>query len=236
MSPNSGGVSCDNSGVKSMRPKLKLQEQPFGRASVADSTEQISSELDRKIPDHFSPKPNNNYNPFTFRTAVTDKIIDISSQLRVDGPSDLQVGNNAKTQESIRIARLEPLVKQPIASLSDALLTPLATLGCVSGRIRDATRASRIAQSSTRPKLDADELVVKCAYCNASVPLAEVIARVTHSGSAQRTMELLAALAEEHAVECRGRKGPSLVQEDDVQFGVSEASSGLAAYYITSKG
>lgn len=221
--------------VSSTRPKLNLKGQSAEPASVE---RQISPGLYRISPDHFSPKANKYNNPFIFGTtaAAAGKIKEITSRLRADGPSGPQVIISKNLQQPFRIARFVRFNKQLNISLSDVLLTPLATWGCVSGCIRTATRASRTDQSFMRPKHDVDELVLVCAFCSASVPFGEVIVRVAHSGSAQRTLELLAHLSEQHAAECRGRKGPSLVLQDDVQFGVSETSSGIAATYATSKG
>ena len=116
--------------------------------------------------------------------------------------------------QPIRLAQLDRLIAQPIFSQCVALLTPVATFGCVS----------------------VHGIVHQCAFCSNSIPLAEVVARFTQSRSPRCTMELLATLSKEHNSECRAMKVVDRLNDDDVQFGISEGNIDIDPNILSFKG
>ena len=116
--------------------------------------------------------------------------------------------------QPIRLAQLYRLIGQPIFSHCDALLTPVATFGCVS----------------------VHGIVLQCALCSKSIALADVLARFTHSRSPRCTMELLTTLSKEHKAECRAMKVVDRLNDDDVQFGISEGNIDIEANILRFKG
>ena len=115
--------------------------------------------------------------------------------------------------QPVRIARLAAV---PIANCSSGtILTPLATMSCVSlGR-------PTLAQSRT-PSPASLQLILQCAFCGDLTTLQDVLASARTAESVQRTAGLLVALATKHGERCRGRVAPELLKDDDVHLPVAE--------------
>ena len=178
---------------------------------------------------------NDQKNLFQKSTSVS-KDNSIFKQLHLDKQPQTQLEDiNRTIYQSIRVAKLDHLFGQPIFSHSDALITPLATFGgfSVHRRTRIIVLSGRIALTQPRDALD--EVILQCAFCNAFIPLAEVLSRFRLSGSPKCTLELLATFSTEHESECRGLKGAERLKEDGVQFGVSERSSDIDANIVSSR-
>lgn len=104
-----------------------------------------------------------------------------SRQLHFVGIYTFHIETNARTiHQPIRIARFQSFLRQSFVSHSNALLTLIATSGCASGLINARTN-----HSSTRQKMD--ELVIECAFCEASIALARVIDRLANSDSVKNS-------------------------------------------------
>ena len=185
---------------------------------------------------HRSPETNNDQkNLFQKSTSVSNDN-SIFKQLYLDKQPQTQLEDiNRTIHQSIRVANLDHLIGQPIVSHSDSLITPLATFGgfSVHRRTKIIVPNGRIAHTQSRNTLDG--VILQCAFCNAFIPLAEVLSRVRLSGSPKCTLELLATLSTEHKAECRGLKGAERLTEDDVQFGVSERSSDIDSNIVSSR-
>lgn len=127
--------------------------------------------------------------------------------------------------QSIRLAQLDALIGQTIFSHCNALLTPMATFGCVSVCRHTGITVfeDKITHSSSGNTIEG--IILQCAFCDVSIPFAKMISCFTLSGSPKCTMELLATLSEEHKAECRGLKGADRMNEEEMQFGVSEGGS-----------
>ena len=187
---------------------------------------------------HRSPETNNEQkNLQVFQNSTTfSKDNSIFKQLHLDKQPQTQLEDiNRKIHQSIRVAKLDHLIGQPIFAHSDALITPLATFGGFSVQrcTRIIVHSGRIAHTQSRNALDA--VTLQCAFCSAFIPLAEVLSRFRLSGSPKCTLELLATLSTEHKTECRGLKGAERLKEDDVQFGVSERSCDIDANIVSSR-
>ena len=148
----------------------------------------------------------------------------IYKQLHSDLPLLVQLENIIHTvHQSIRLAQLNHLLGGQ--SHWNALLTPMATFGCMSVHRRTRITVSEGKITQTPHKNSLDRIILECAFCNVSVPLAEVLTRFTLSGSAKCTIELLAMLSTEHKETCRALKAVDRLKEDDVQFGVAEGNT-----------
>ena len=158
----------------------------------------------------------------------------IYKQLQSDLPLLVQLENIRHTvHQSIRLAQLIHLLDGQ--SHWNALLTPMATFGCMSvlRRTRSTVFEGKITQTPHKNSLD--RIILECAFCNVSVSLAEVLSRFALSGSAKCTMELLATLSTEHKAACRALKAVDRLKEDDVQFGVAEGNTEIDANTMSSK-
>ena len=146
----------------------------------------------------------------------------LSHKLNFDGPEFIH--DKPIAYQPVRIARLAVV---PIANCSSrALLTPLATMSCVSLG-RPASAQSRT--SSPAPSPAPQQLILQCAFCGASTPLQDFLAPATPAESVHRTAELLVELATKHGEGCRGRVAPELLKDDDVHAPVAEGNTRVAA-------
>ena len=128
---------------------------------------------------------------------------------------------NHMIHQSIRIAKLNHLIGQPIFANCNTLLTPIATFGCFSiNRINASSRAISNNQSINALA----ELILQCAYCNAIINLSDILSSLSLSNDPKCTLEFIATLSTKHKSKCKGLKGAEHLREDDVQFGVSERS------------
>ena len=131
--------------------------------------------------------------------------------------------------QSIRLAKLDYLIGQPIFSNCNALVTPIATFGgiTVHKRIRSKVLGGNI--NNTPPRTALEGIVFQCAFCNVCIPFAKVNNDLPLSGSPKCTLEFLAKLSTEHRAESRALNGAGCLMQDDVQFGISEGSSDIEA-------
>ena len=154
-------------------------------------------------------------------------------QLHLDHPPVQPVTSSDNLESTpllhvpIRLAHFERILRHPDLQHSYALLTPLANFSCVSPVIHNGNRdylEGRTTQSQELAAILAD-IVLECAFCDASFSPANIFAFDSNNGNAKLTMKLLESLAAEHAEGCRGRKGVALLNADDTQFGVCEGAS-----------
>ena len=131
--------------------------------------------------------------------------------------------------QSIRLAKLDYLIGQPIFLNSNALVTPIATFGgfAINRRTRSNVLDGNISHTSPQTALEGIEF--QCAFCNVCIPFAKVNNDLPLSSSPKCTIEFLAKLSTEHKAECRALKGAHCIMQDDVQFGISEGSSDIEA-------
>ena len=190
--------------------------------SIPGFFEPINPGLERNEITYHSPSATEFLeNPIINKTTI-DNVNSTTKQLYLDDPPAPQLETNKRLLHlPIRLAHFDPILN---LKHSDALLiTPLTTFGCVSLSSRLGARGhidGRTTQSHQRAVFDD---VLECAFCNASLPLANLLAHANHN--AKFTVELLATLAAEHAEGCRGRNGVDLMNADDAQRGVLEGTS-----------
>ena len=131
--------------------------------------------------------------------------------------------------QSIRLAKLDYLIGQPIFSKCDALVSPIATFGglTVYRRTRSKVLGGNSFSHTPRSALESIEFI--CAFCNECISLAKVINCLSQSGSPKCTIEFLAKLSMEHRAECKALKGADRLMDEDVHYGISEGSSDIKA-------
>ena len=149
----------------------------------------------------------------------------LSNQLYIDSPEPrlLLPPDPFLRHQQLRIARSSLFNR--CFQRSGILLGPLVTVGCVSICRSHLQPILQPTPSPQQLEFSLDNLVLACGFCNASIPVADVLSRIAHPENAQCTAELLELLASEHAVECRGRNAAEQLYEEDAMFGVSESSS-----------
>ena len=150
----------------------------------------------------------------------------LSNQLYIDAPDYrlLRSTDPFLCLQQLRIARSSTLLDRRF-QISGVLLGFLVTVGCVSICRSHIQPLLQPTASPQQPELSLDRLVLACGFCNASIPVADVLSRIAHPENAQCPAELLELLSSEHAVERRGRNAAEQFYEEDAIFGVSESSS-----------
>ena len=121
--------------------------------------------------------------------------------------------------QQLRIAQNYKLIDYRF-SLSQLLLTPLATFGCESVSIINTTL-----KPPQHSKFSLDCLVLNCGSCNASISFMDVLSRIEFVTNVECTAEFLKVLAKMHALECIGHKAAEQLQVDEVMSFVSENPS-----------
>ena len=149
----------------------------------------------------------------------------LSNQLYNDAPEHrlLRSPDAFMHHQQLRIARSSTLLNRRFR-LSGVLLAPLATFGCVSVHISSPPPCLKRTESPQHGELSLDRLELKCGFCNASILVTDVLSRIANPENAQCTAEFLKLLAQEHAIECRGRNAAEQLYAEDAPFGVSESS------------
>ena len=193
--------------------------------SISGCFEPINPGLERNEITNHSPSATEFLENLIINKTTIDNVNSTTKQLHLDDPPAPQLKTNKRLLHlPIRLAHFDPILMHLNLKHSDALLiTPLATFGCVSLSSRPGARGhidGRTTQSHQRAVFDD---VLECAFCNASLPLANLLGHANHN--AKFTVELQATLAEEHAEGCRGRNGVNLMNADDDQIGVLEGTS-----------
>ena len=146
----------------------------------------------------------------------------VSEQLSVDSPRAPQpLFESHASFPSIRISTFFELKEQ--LNFSGALLSLFASLGClaVSRRTPQLQTRATLHTSHATPTVPAN-VALECAFCAASIPVANVLPLVSSHDRAQYTVERLAALAMKHAEDCTGRRGVESLKEDDAHMPVTE--------------
>ena len=191
-------------------------------SAIADPSQTVPAKTDVSSRLHATKKSAKNLSQ---KPSAVSKINDvIYKQLHSDLPLLMQLENTKHTvHQSIRLAQLNHLLGGQ--SHWNALLTPMATFGCISVHRRTRITVSEGKITQTPHKNSLDRIILECAFCNVTVSLAKVLSRFSLSGSAKCTMELLATLSTEHKAACRALKAVDLLKEDDVQFGVAEGNT-----------
>ena len=128
---------------------------------------------------------------------------------------------NHTINQSIRIAKLNHLIGQPIFANCNPLLTPIATFGCFSIQRINVSSPSITNNQSINVLA---EIKLQCAYCNAIIHLSDMLSSFSLSNDPRCTLEFIATLSTKHKSKCKGLKGADHLREDEVQFGVSERS------------
>ena len=145
-----------------------------------------------------------------------------SEQLNVDCPRAPQPLIEPHVSfPSIRISTFYVLGDQ--LSFSGALLSLYASLGCFAvSRCTPQLRTRATLHTSHATPAAPVSVALECAFCAASIPVADVLALVSSRDRAQYTVERLAALAVKHAEECPGRRGVECLKEEDAHVPVTE--------------
>ena len=121
--------------------------------------------------------------------------------------------------QQLRIARNFKLIDHRF-SLSQLLLTPLATFGCASVHI-----INNPIKQPQHSDCSLDCLVLNCGLCNASNSFIDVHSRINYVKNVECTAEFLKVLAKMHTVECIGHNAAEQLQVDEVMSCVSESIS-----------
>ena len=155
----------------------------------------------------------------------------LQGNTNADCAGSLIVKKKRFVHQSLRVAhfhRLFSSIHPDGAIPSCVLLTLLASVGQLA---LESSRAISSASTNTASSPSDPEPMLKCAFCDASIPLSD-LARHEQRSRAHYTAELLAdLLVTRHLELCKGRRGGALLGADDVHYSVAE--NGPIANQIT---